>query len=81
MGSHIAVPDAPFGSGFREHQAVCPGGKLLGFLTAGAFFIDRMAGATVELAAGLTHKETINTLFDACTNHGYHILSLEFEKF
>jgi hypothetical protein len=81
VGSHIAVPDAPLGSGLREHQAVCTGRELLGFLTAGAFFSDRMAASAVKLAAALTHKKTINTLFDACTNHGYHIPSLGFGNF
>ena len=81
VGGHIAVPDAPLGSGLREHQAVCTGRELLGFLTARAFFSDRMAATAIELAAGLTHKKTINTFFDACTNHGSHIPSLGFLKF
>jgi len=81
VGSHIAVPDAPFGSRLREHQTICAGRELLGFLATSALLSDRMAAATVELAAGLPHKKTINTFFDACTNHGYHIPSLEFRKF
>jgi hypothetical protein len=80
VGSHIAVPDAPFGSGLREHQAVCTGSELLGFLAAITLLSDGMAAAAVELAAGLAHKKTINTFFDACTNHGYHIPSLKFKK-
>lgn len=78
VGSHIAVPDAPFGSRLREHQAVRTGREWLGFLTASAFFSDGMAATAVELAAGLPHEKTINTLFYTCTNHGYHIPSLEF---
>jgi hypothetical protein len=81
VGSHIAVPDAPFGGGLREHQAICTGRKLLGFLAASALLNDGMAAAAVELAAGLPHEETINTFFNACTNHGYHIPSLGFRKF
>ena len=81
VGSHIAVPDAPFGSRLREHQAICAGRELLGFLAASALLSDRVAAATVELAAGLPHEETINTFLNACTNHGYHIPSVEFKKF
>jgi hypothetical protein len=81
MRSHIAVPDAPFGSRLGEHQAVGAGRELLGFLAARAFFGDRMAAAAVKLAAGLTHEKTINTFFYACANHGYHIPSLGFRKF
>jgi hypothetical protein len=62
MGSHIAVPDAPFGSRLREHQAVCTVWELLGFLAAAALFNDRMAASAVELAAGLPHEKTIDTL-------------------
>ena len=81
MGSHIAVPDAPFGSRLGEHQTVGTGRELRGFLAAGAFFGDRVAAAAVKLAAGLTHEKTINTFFYTCTNHGYHIPSLGFRKF
>jgi hypothetical protein len=81
VGSHIAVPDAPFGSGLRKHQTICTGRELLGFLAASALLTDGMAAAAVELAAGLPHEETINTFFNACTNHGYHIPSLGFRKF
>jgi len=81
VGSHIAVPDAPFGSGLREHKTVGTVSELLGFLAAGALFDDRVTAAAVELATGLTHKETINTFLNACTNHGYHIPSLGFKKF
>jgi len=81
VGSHIAVPDAPFGSGLREHQAICTGRELLGFLAANALLNDGMAAAAVELAAGLPHEKTINTFLNACTNHGYHIPSVEFKKF
>jgi hypothetical protein len=61
MGSHVAVPDAPFGSRLREHQAVCTGRKLLGFLAARALFNDSMAATAVKLATGLPHEKTINT--------------------
>jgi hypothetical protein len=50
---------------------------LFGFLAAVTFIHNGMAAATVELAAILTHEKTLNTLFCACTNHGYHILSKE----
>jgi hypothetical protein len=81
MGSHVAVPDAPFGSRLREHQAVRTGRELLGFLTARAFFSDGMAATAIELAAGLPHEKTIYTFLNACTNHGYHIPSVGFKKF
>jgi hypothetical protein len=81
MGSHIAVPDAPFGSRLREHQAVRTSRELLGFLTASAFFSDGMAATAVELAAGLPHEKTINTFLYTCTNHGYHIPSLRCIKY
>ena len=80
MGSHIAVPDAPFGCRLREHKAVGTGRELFGFLAAAALFNDGMAASAIELATRLPHEETINTLFYACTNHGYHIPSLGSRK-
>jgi hypothetical protein len=49
---------------------------LFGFLAAIASIDNGMAGATVELAAILSHEETVDTLFCSHTNHGYHILSV-----
>jgi len=75
VGGHIAAPGSPFHGGLREHEAICAGGERFGFLAAIAFFDNGMAAAAVELAAVLTHEETIDTLLYRCANHGYHILS------
>ena len=76
MGSHVAASRTPFDGRLREHEAVCAGSELFGFLAAITFFNNGVATAPVELAAILAHEKAVNTLFYTCTNHGYHILSL-----
>lgn len=51
------------------------GWTLQNFLATITLFHDGMAIAAVELAASLAHKCAVDTLFNSCTNHGYHILS------
>jgi hypothetical protein len=36
-----------------------------------------MAASAIELASVVGHEETIGPFLNRCTNHGYHILSLE----
>lgn len=77
MGGHVAFPDAPLGGRLREAEAILACGKVNRFLTPFTLFNNRVANAAIELATFLTHKETIVTLFYACTNHFDHILSLK----
>jgi hypothetical protein len=38
---------------------------------------NRVAVTSVKLTPLLAHKKALNTFFYRCTNHGYHILSVE----
>ena len=80
MGSHVAVPESPFDDGFRKAQTISTGGEFLNFLAAFTLFYDLVTASSIKLAPVLVHKETLDTLFYACANHGYHILSLWNEK-
>jgi hypothetical protein len=73
---HAAFADAPFSGGVRKDKAIFAGGKFLGFLAAFTLLDDMVAGASVELAPLLAHEKAIQSFFHACTNPGYHILSL-----
>jgi hypothetical protein len=75
MGRHAAFPGSPFDGRLRDNQAILAGGKFFGFLAAVALLNDGMATSAIELAAGLVHEETLNTLLYAIANHGYHIPS------
>ena len=77
MCGHGAFPGTPFNDRLRENKAIPAGGKLFDFLAAVALLNDGMASSTIELAAGLVHEETFNTLLYAIANHGYHIPSLK----
>jgi len=46
-------------------------------LAAFTLFDDGMAASAVELASVVSHEEAIGSFLNRCTNHGYHILSLE----
>ena len=76
VGSHVAVSITPFNGWLRETYAVFAGGEFLDFLAAFALLNDGMAVASIKLTPIFGHKKTIYTFFYACTNHGYHILSL-----
>ena len=77
VGGHAALSTSPFNQRFGEDKAVFAGRKFFGFLASDTLFNDLVAGASVELASVLAHEETLNTLFYACANHGYHILSFQ----
>jgi hypothetical protein len=76
MGSHVADTGPPFNSWLRKTRTVFSGGKLLDSLATFAFLNNLVAGAAVKLTPVLVHKKTLNTFFYACTNHGYHVLSI-----
>jgi hypothetical protein len=69
VGGHGAFPGSPFDRRLGKDQAVLAGRKFFGFLATDALFSDLMAGATIELASGLAHEETLHTLFYACAKH------------
>jgi hypothetical protein len=75
MGSHIAVPNSPFGSRVREIKAEYTGRKFLCPLTTFALFDNLVTVSPIKLAPAFFHEKAIHTLFYRCTNHGYHILS------
>jgi hypothetical protein len=77
VSGHGALPGSPFDGRLRENKAILAGGKFFDFLAAVALLNDGMAGSTIELAAGLVHEKTLNTLLYAIANHGYHIPSLK----
>jgi hypothetical protein len=75
VGGHAALPGSPFDGRLGEDQAVLTGWKFFDFLAPDALFNDLVAGASIELASVLAHEETLDTLFHAIANHGYHVLS------
>jgi hypothetical protein len=72
---HVAIPETPLGRRIRKYETILAGGKHFDFVAAFTLLNSWMAGAAIKLAAFLGHKETIQTLFYACTNHFDHILS------
>jgi len=78
MGCHVTVANAPLDGRVGEDLAIIAGWKFQNFLAAFTFFHDGMAGATIESAAFVRHEQALNSFFDSCTNHGYHVLSLEY---
>jgi hypothetical protein len=75
MGGHGALAGSPFDDRLRENKAVLAGGKLFGLGAAVALLSDGMAAPPVELATGLVHEKTLDALFYAIANHGYHVPS------
>jgi hypothetical protein len=80
VGGHVALPGSPLGRRLRKNQAKLTGRKLLCLLAAPACLNDGMATSAIELAAVLAHEKALYSLLNACTNHGYHILSLWFSR-
>ena len=80
MGGHVAIPGPPFNGGIRKNHAVFAGGAFKNLLATLALFNDYVTVAAIKLAAFLAHKGAFDTFLCGCTNHGYHILSFDFEK-
>ncbi len=76
VGSHAAVSESPFDGGVRKSQAVIAGGSFNNLLAAFTFLSYGVAVAPIELTAILAHEGTFRPFLYACTNHGYHILSI-----
>jgi hypothetical protein len=76
MRGHIAVPTSPFHGWIWKAYAIFAGGKLHNLLASFALLCNLVTGAPVELTPVLIHEETLNTFLYACTNHGYHALSI-----
>ena len=76
VGSHTAVSKSPFDGGIRKSQAVIAGGSINNLLAAFTFLSYGVAVAPIELTAILAHEGTFRPFLYACTNHGYHILSI-----
>ena len=76
VGSHIAYAESPFGGWIGKTYTIFAGRKILRLLAAFTFIYDLIAGPSTELTSVLVHEETFDTLLGACTNHGYHILSV-----
>jgi len=81
VGGHLAFPQPPFGCGIGINEAKLAGGKFAYSLASLTLFHDGMTRATIELAALFCHEKALMTLFNNCTNHGYHILSLDLRPF
>ena len=80
MGGHTAGSEFPLDGGIRKIQTVSAGGKFLCSLAAFTLFDNRVAVSTIKPTTRFVHEKAIDALFYACTNHGYHALSLNFEK-
>jgi hypothetical protein len=76
MGSHIAIAEPPFGGRVRKTYTIFAGREILGLLAAVTLFYYLIACPSTELTSIAVHEETLDSLFNACTNHGYHILSV-----
>ena len=76
MGGHAADPGTPFNGWIRKAETELTGRHFEYFLAAIALFNDFVAGTSVKLTPGLTHKEAVRTLLYSLTNRGYHILSI-----
>jgi len=76
VGSHIAYAEPPFGGGIRKTYAIFAGRKILRLLAAFTLVYYLIACPSTKLTSILVHEETLNSLLNACTNHGYHILSV-----
>jgi hypothetical protein len=80
VGGHVADTVFPFGSRLGETHAVFSGGNFDGPVTAITLLNNRVTPASIELASCFVHKDALKPLPYRCTNHGYHILSLEILK-
>ena len=77
---HTASSESPLDGRIRKNQTVIAGGSFHNLLAAFAFFDNGVTVAPVELTAFVAHEGTFHSFLDACTNHGYHILSFGVEK-
>ena len=77
---HTAASESPLDGRIRKSQAVIAGGSFHYLLAAFAFFDNGVTVAPIELTAFVAHEGTFHSFLDACTNHGYHILSFGFKK-
>ena len=77
---HAAASESPFDGRIRKNQAIIAGGPFHYLLAAFTFFDNGVAVAPVELTTFVAHEGTFYPFLDACTNHGYHILSFGVEK-
>jgi hypothetical protein len=77
---HAAASESPFDGRIRKNQAIIAGGSFHYLLAAFTFFDNGVAVAPVELTTFVAHEGTLYPFLDACTNHGYHILSFGVEK-
>ena len=75
MGGHVAGSGTPFDGRLRKAHAVVARSVLKDLLATLALLYNGVAATAIELAAVFAHKCAVNTLFNSCTNHGYHILS------
>lgn len=80
MAGHVADSRPPLHRGVRKALAVFACGELLDFLTTYALLHYLVAATSLKLTPPLVHEKTLHPLFYRCTNHGYHILSLEIDK-
>jgi len=76
VSGHVTTSYPPLGQRVREIEAILTGGKVFHLLAAFTLINNRVAGATIKLAAFLFHEKALITVFYACTNHFNHILSL-----
>jgi hypothetical protein len=77
VSGHAAGANPPLNCGVRKAQAVFAGWELFDFLATFTLLDNRVAVTSVKLTPLLAHKKALNTFFYRCTNHGYHILSVE----
>ena len=76
VGSHAAFSESPFDGRVRKSQAIIAGGSFSNLLAAFTLLYNRVAVTPIELTSFFTHEGTFHSFLYACTNHGYHILSL-----
>jgi hypothetical protein len=76
VGSHAAVSESPFDGWVRKNQAKIAGGSFHNLLAAFTFLSYGVTVAPIELTSIAAHEGTFRPFLYACTNHGYHILSL-----
>jgi len=80
MGGHAAGSHSPFDGRIRKNHAVFAGGLFNDFLAVFTLLNNGMAVTSIKLTSFLVHKGTFRPFLYRYANHGYHVLSLKFNK-
>ena len=80
MRRQVTITGFPFNGRIRTSHAI-PTGRILRISTAAAALLyDLMANPAVERTSFRRHERAFKALFDRCTNHWNHLLSLILQK-